>query len=211
MVKSAKSSTDKKKALKGNFRCFSTTFIHQPPFTKLSSDAKLVYFVLAMELGPSGLAVFYEEVLPRLTSLLGARVSEALMELENKDLLRRGDNVYWLVRSLEHQPTYTMGNDNHRKSIEKHVRSLPMSSVLASFIDHYGLSKDLKDVRWMTSHAPSHAHTDPDPHRYQETGSRKQDKGNYLHNREREREETISEINRSDIPTDRSDDDYLPF
>ena len=155
------------------YRTFPESLAHDASFQSLTPHAKLVFFFLRLQLGASGIDVFYPEQLPRQTGLRPVEVQEAIAQLKAAGWLETGGNIFWLIDALGDDPTsLTLNNLNHRKSIQKHIKSLPRQPIVNRFADHYML-----DLVFPELHAASHPESHRDPIPDQGTGERRYETG----------------------------------
>lgn len=124
---------------RGEFRAIYTVLIDGPDFQAFAPAAKLVFYTLKLSLGATGIGVI-RALVPTLVEQTGhdaATISAALAELEDADWIRREHNVVWIVRGLEFEPGLGVDNVNHRKSIRRHIESLPTVGLVETFRSHY--------------------------------------------------------------------------
>ena len=181
MTKKQKSANkDKPKVERPPYRCFFETLIDDLIFRDLSVPGKLVFFLLSLQLGASGIDVFYAEILPRQSTLSADDCEKAIKELETVGWLQIERDIFWLVYRLRDQPTYLIGNENHLISIVRHLKSLPLQPIVQRFAEHYTLTGRLQEhlsrLRLSESHPQSHL----DPIGDQEKGERRQEIGTKL-------------------------------
>jgi hypothetical protein len=171
---------DRPKVKRPPYRCFFETLIDDPIFRDLSAHGKLVFFVLSLQLGASGIDVFYSETLPRLSSLSADECRKAIKDLETVGWLQIERDLFWLVYRLRDQPAYLLGNENHLKSIVGHLRSLPLQPIVQRFAEHYTLTGDLREHLSLLRLSESHPQSHLDPIGDQEKGERRQERGTKL-------------------------------
>lgn len=131
---------------RGEYRPIYTVLIDDPDFQKLSRDAKLLFFVLKLSLGPSGIGVVYDPVLASRTGIPSEGVREGMKELSAGDWVRRQATVVWIRNGLAFEPNLSLENSNHRKSIEKHLRGLPKLEIVNSYADYYDIDRPFDGV-----------------------------------------------------------------
>jgi hypothetical protein len=149
---------------KGEFRGIYVALVDDPEFQDLSADARAVFYPLKLKLGKSGIAVFYEESLPRLTGMPSERVRDAIRELSEANWLHVERNVFWLRNGLRYDPSNPLQQPNHRKAIEAHLTTLPKLQIVNDFAVHYGLVEpfDITPKR-APEPMPSGCHSDAKP------------------------------------------------
>src|SRR5690606_15483391 len=110
-----------------------------PDFQRLSPDAKLVFLVTKIALGPSGI-----DVIPALvqatcerTGLPEDRVISAFVELAETNWLLTEGSVAWVVKGLRFEPGLTQRNSKHRAGVARHITGLPRIALVARFIAEY--------------------------------------------------------------------------
>lgn len=126
---------------RGHYRAILTVLIDGPDYQALSSDARLVFLTLKLNLGPSGIDVFYLPVLEPQTGLAPADIERAMTELCDAGWVRRERNVIWIVEGLKYEPSLRLSNANHLPTIQEHLRSLPRLAIVSAFRQHYGLEQ----------------------------------------------------------------------
>ena len=62
------------------------------------------------------------------------QIDQVLEELEKTGWLRRDGTVCWLIRQMEFTGGYNARNRPHRKSLQRHVHSLPGIPLIQDFI-----------------------------------------------------------------------------
>jgi hypothetical protein len=119
----------------GPYRPIKQVLLDEPSYLSLSPAAKLTFLTLKVKLGPSGIDVINAPiaVLAAQTGLSADAVKNALQELRSVNLVRREANVVEIVGGLEDGSTYSHLNENHRKAVQKHLRSLPQLPIVADF------------------------------------------------------------------------------
>jgi hypothetical protein len=121
---------------RGEYRSIPTVLVRGRDFRALSPEAKLVFLILKLELGPSGIDVYdLDELLPKYTGYAAAVCVRACQELRAAGWVDWEDNVVWIVRGLEFNGrAMSRTNGNHRKGLLNHVQGLPSLSIVARFI-----------------------------------------------------------------------------
>lgn len=126
-------------AERGAYRSIKVVLLDGPDFRQLSERARHAFLVLKMGVGPSGIEVRYREALvheiSQRTGMPVEAARDALAELESSDWIRLRDNVLWIVGQLHHDPGLQASNEHHRKSIQKHIGSLPRVPIVGEFVD----------------------------------------------------------------------------
>ena len=161
---------------KGEYRGIYTALVDDPDFQSLSPHAKLVFLFLKLQLGPSGIGTVYAAAISEQTGIPCKGVADAMRELSEGDpdgWIMQERNVVWIRNGLRYDPNISLQNDNHRKSVETHLRSLPKLQIVNEFASYYRLPMPY----------PSVSHADP----YADQG-----KGEGIKETDRERETTIA-------------------
>lgn len=159
---------------RGDFRGIYTVLVDTPEFIDLPPNAQLVWFHLKLKMGAAGIDVIpaVEYVLEESTSIPSEGVRDAIEILSKEGFLVRERNVLWLRNALKFEPSRNLDNENHRKSVEKHLRALPKLAIVNDFAEYYDLPKPFPEL------IPSEGHRDGIPDhgvRSTENGVRKTD------------------------------------
>lgn len=150
---------------KGEYRAIYTALVDDPAFQALSPNAKLVFLLVKLQLGPSGIGVLYSAVLAEQSGIPLEGVADGMRELAAGGAhawLRVERNVVWIRNGLKFEPNLTITNRNHRLSVEAHLRSLPKLPIVNDFAAYYGLGPAFdppSDGGWDN---PSHRRGIPD-------------------------------------------------
>lgn len=133
---------------RGDFRSIYTVLVDTPEFTDLPPEAQLVWFHLKLKMGPAGIDVIpaAEHVLSDTTGIPCEGVADAIEILSQRGFLARERNVLWLRNALKFEPSRNLDNDNHKKSIRKHISSLPKLGIVNDFADYYNLDRPFPKV-----------------------------------------------------------------
>lgn len=129
------------------FRPIPESLADDPNFQRLSPLAKAVWLELRLKLGQYGIAVFYEETLPRMVNADAASVAHALEELTRpygeRDVgwLVRSDLIFWLVDGLLQEVWIT--TENHWRGVYRNALRLPFDPVVKQYLEYYGLGEAL--------------------------------------------------------------------
>jgi hypothetical protein len=122
---------------RGRYRSIAVALVEGPDFQRLSPEARLVFLVLKITLGPTGIETSYSDAqqveLKHRTGLTGAKVDGALKELASGNWIRREANVLWVIRQLEFEPNYTVSNAKHRVAVQSHVNGLPHLPIVDDY------------------------------------------------------------------------------
>lgn len=123
---------------RGEYRAIRRVLLDGPDFQKLSERARWIFVALKLNLGPSGIDVFYPDALAaQLTAQTGAStraIGDAMGELERAGWIAREANVLWLIGHLDNDPHVKASDSKHRKSIVRHVGGLPRLSIVRKFV-----------------------------------------------------------------------------
>jgi hypothetical protein len=115
--------------------------LDDPCFQQLTADARWVYVVLTVALGPAGIDAHYPDALAvelaARTGLAVPQVTVALEELQAAGWVQREGRVIWAVHQLGLDPILNVRNAKHRTSVQNWLRTLPDSSLTRAFMEHY--------------------------------------------------------------------------
>ena len=131
---------------KGEYRGIYTALPHDPDFQDLTPEARACWYPLKLELGLSGIDICYPETVARLSGYPTERVAEALADLEANGWLRRERNVFWLIDAVARDPGKPLDIPNSRKSIQKHLATLPKLAVVNDFARRHGFDIPFPDA-----------------------------------------------------------------
>lgn len=144
---------------RGAYRSIYCVIVDSPEFQAFSPGAKLVFFMLKLTLGPSGI-----DVVPALVATLVERtgadtsqVEKGLAQLEAANWVQRERNVVWIVDALRYEPAFSLENQNHRQKIRRHLDGLPKLAIVTRFRAYYGIAAPSVDI---PSEIPSSGHTE---------------------------------------------------
>lgn len=130
---------------RGEYRGIHTVLIDGPDYQALSPAARLVLLTLKLNLGGSGIDVFYPQALEAQTGHPASVIERAVVELERAGWVQRERNVWWVVNGLKYEPSRSLANDNHKTEIRKHANGLPRLPIVARFLAHYGMADTIPD------------------------------------------------------------------
>jgi hypothetical protein len=123
---------------RGLYRAITVVLLDGPQFQELPPEARWVFVCLKISLGPCGIQVEYPaglvEKLAGRTGYSLAVVAEMLDLLQAKGWVRAERNVVWVVGQLQHEPSLSPKNDNHKPGILAHVKGLPRLGIVGDFI-----------------------------------------------------------------------------
>jgi hypothetical protein len=123
---------------RGEYRAIHRVLLDGPDFQELPERARWVFVVLKLNLGPSGLEVWYHgELAARLAAQTGAPVADvedALVTLEGTGWIQRERHLVWIVGQLQHDPHVKQRDPKHRTMIQNHVAGLPRTPIVARFV-----------------------------------------------------------------------------
>lgn len=124
---------------RGEYRGIHTVLVDETDFQALAPDSKLVWYTLKLQLGPSGLGTItaWRAVLGEQTGLTEDRLIRAVAELMEEGWLRKQENLFWLVNGLQYDPSVTISNEKHAKSVQKHLASLPKRAIVNAFAEEH--------------------------------------------------------------------------
>ncbi len=124
---------------RGEYRGIARVLIDGPDFQRLSAEARLVFLVTKIGLGPSGIDVIPAplDATSERSGLPLARVERAVAELVASQWLAIEGNVVWIVKGLRHEPSVSPDNKNHVRGIRAHIAGLPRTPLVAAFIAAY--------------------------------------------------------------------------
>lgn len=124
---------------RGEFRAIYQAMVDHPRFQALTPPARLLLYTLKLSLGSTGIGTLYGEQVTERSGLLPDEWEAAAAELAADGWIQREGRVWWLVTGLEHEPTMTIGNANHRRHIVNHLASLPRHDIVRRFAVQYDL------------------------------------------------------------------------
>ena len=126
--------------MRGEYRAIHAAITTDPMFIGLSRDAKLLWFILKLRLGASGIAhlLAHQHQLGQVTGMSRASVDRAKQELRPHWLLWEGD-ILWLRNGLRWEPKISLVNANHRKGVMNHLSGLPVQPIVRAFCEYYEL------------------------------------------------------------------------
>jgi len=123
---------------RGEYRAIRRVLLDGPDFQRLNHIARWVFVALKLNLGPSGIDVFYPAAL---TQQLAAQtgvpwqgIDAALDELEAFGWVKREANVIWIVGQLDNDPHVKASDPKHRKAIVRHVAGLPRLEIVREYV-----------------------------------------------------------------------------
>lgn len=126
---------------RGQYRSITVVLLDGPDFQQLTPEARWVFTVLKISMGPSGIEVWYPEalvaVLVARTGYTDPVVRGQLDALQGAGWLRTDRNLVWIVKQLQYEPAMTSKNEKHRTSIRTHVLGLPRLALVGEFARHY--------------------------------------------------------------------------
>jgi len=131
---------------RGTYRSIHTAIIDDPDFQDLPPMAKLLFYTCKMQLGASGIGIVYETTLAAQTGCHADTIGDAMAILCQRGWVLRERHVVWIRNGLKYDPSVTVENDNHRKSIMSHLRGLPKLTIINTYADYYGLEKPFPDM-----------------------------------------------------------------
>ena len=123
---------------RGEYRPIYSAIIREPDFQALSQDARMLWFVLKLSLGPSGIGIMYDDELRELSGV--DDVESARNELVAGQWLVLEARIHWLRNGLRYEPNIRMSHEKHRTSIERHLASLPRLNIILDFASYYELT-----------------------------------------------------------------------
>ncbi len=129
--------------LRGPYRAVYDSIWDDPDFIALGRDGQQLWFVLKHALGPSGIAVVSMGDLEDLFFARDRQELDAFLRLLRDrewiqyDAISRRRLLIWLRNGLLYEPTFSLGNVNHAKTVLKHVETLPRHPIVVAFVTHY--------------------------------------------------------------------------
>jgi hypothetical protein len=124
---------------RGAHRSIYAAIVDDAEFQELSSDARLLFFILKLSLGVSGIDVIYSSTLIEKIGKTQRAVDAALKQLRDNDWIRTEKNVIWLRNGLRFEPSISLKNPKHIVAIQKHLRALPRLALVSEFARYYGI------------------------------------------------------------------------
>lgn len=131
---------------RGEYRPIYSVLPDSPEFQALSKDAALLLYTVKVTLGPAGIGVLYDDQLAERARLTREEMIRAREELIRADWLLVDGRIHWLRNGLRFEPTVTMANENHKKSIMRHLKGLPKQPIVNQFAIYYGLDAPFPDL-----------------------------------------------------------------
>lgn len=123
---------------RGGYCSIRRVLLDGPDFQQLTERARWVFVALKLNVGPSGIDVFYPSSLTfQLAAQTGAQpddITDALAELEQTGWIVREGNVLWVVGHLKHDPHVKSSDVKHRKSVARHLSGLPRLAIVRAFV-----------------------------------------------------------------------------
>lgn len=123
---------------RGEYRAIHRVLLDGPDFQRLPKDERWAFVALKLNVGPSGIEVWYPaELVARLSAQTGISaggIQHALNTLEQEGWIVREANVVWIDGQLTHEPNVKQANPKHRTMIQNHVAGLPRLRIVARFI-----------------------------------------------------------------------------
>ena len=129
---------------RGIWRSVYASLVDHPDYRALSPQARLVFFVLRLGTSNTIASIFpyYRDALRAQTGLTSRALEAALRELARTPRaapwIIRDQTVCWIRNGLQHDPTFSLENENHVQALRRTVAALPQrSSVVRRFLQHY--------------------------------------------------------------------------
>ena len=129
---------------RGIWRSVYASLVDHPDYPALSPQARLVFFVLRLGTSNTIASIFpyYRDALRAQTGLTSRALEAALRELARTPRaapwIIRDQTVCWIRNGLQHDPTFSLENENHVQALRRTVAALPQrSSVVRRFLQHY--------------------------------------------------------------------------
>jgi hypothetical protein len=137
-----------KKARRGVYRGTYSALIDDPDYQRLSARARLALLTmrLSREAGVACIFRLYVAVLAEQTGLRIDEVEAALKELASspnaaRPWIYREGSIVWIRNGLRYDPNVRLGDERHRKGVERAVEALPRLEIVAKFCDYYEIAK----------------------------------------------------------------------
>lgn len=129
---------------RGSYRPIYDAIVHDREWLGFPPEARLLFFVLKVTLGPSGIDVVYDGALEAQTGVPPKDLRRAFEALSGPgwvlaEELAPGVRLVWITRGLEFEPHHNLQSENTRKGISRHLRGLPNSSLVKEFCEKYGI------------------------------------------------------------------------
>jgi hypothetical protein len=127
---------------RGEYRPIYEALFDGPDFKRLTPHARLTLVALKVKCGPLGIRVIpgYDSALRSWTGCSArevARSLEALTATIPDPWVAIEDDVVWVIRSLEFEPSQNPNDRNHQKFVGRTVAALPRVALVRSFVDRY--------------------------------------------------------------------------
>lgn len=124
---------------RGEHRSVYAAIIDDAEFQELTADARLLFFILKLTLGVSGIDVVYASSLIEKCGKPQRAITAALKQLRDNNWIITERNVIWLRNGLRFEPSISLKNPKHIVAIQKHLRSLPRLEIVRDFVGYYGI------------------------------------------------------------------------
>lgn len=122
---------------RGEYRSIRTVLIDGPDFQALSPEARWVFIALKLNLGPSGIDVFYDAALEPQTGYSRPMIDAALAELKAGGWIDWERNVWCVIDGILHEPSISVADEKHRKGVRRHLDGLPSLGVVKRFAERH--------------------------------------------------------------------------
>ena len=139
---------------RGEYTAIHTALLDAPDFQELTPSERLMVFTLKLTLGPSGIALmrFAALQLGQLSGLDREETEGVLDGLTTSGWLHHQGDVLWLTNGLKHNPNFTLKNEKHRTSIDRHLNGLPQTAIINAYAEYYGLPSPAEGmgIEWVS-------------------------------------------------------------
>jgi hypothetical protein len=135
---------DKGKNNRGYFRAIYTVLWDDTDFRDLDSNTKLVFLYLRTSPDSNMPCIYriYVEAIMKHTGLSEAIIRDSISVLCKTNWIEYEDNIVWVKKGLQFDPTISLNNIHHVKSIQMAIRSLPQKDIVQSFLSFYKITME---------------------------------------------------------------------
>lgn len=134
---------------RGDYRSIYGALWRGKDFRRLTKDPRWLLVALRHNLGAAGIRALDapDAMMMAWTALTEPELYEARCALVDARWVEYEENVYWVVRALEFEPSLKVKNALHRTHIQNHIASLPRLGIVGRFTARY--------PAWFEGAAPS--------------------------------------------------------
>lgn len=124
---------------RGEYRPIYAALLDGPEYQKLSGDARQLLVILKIKLGAVGIGCVpsFENACVYWAARRLREVRKALAELQEQGWIEVEENVVWLVRGFEFEPSFEPSNINQRKYVQRTLDALPNLPIVQRWKARY--------------------------------------------------------------------------